>query len=269
MLIGQIRNESFGSYDSGELGVSIRSSLRAVGRKAKKIGKTGVRLAKKGAKYAVMPAAWLVVAPGAWLATKATTPIRNRVHKLRNRRAAKLAWDRRKSKTPNPQEVAEAKSWTKKKLKGQGPHGRVLALFAGAPEYASLGVYEPYSGQLGVEPATATVIAASIPVLIAIMNRVLGSSAASGEAPADPQADATADTSAAKDAAAQAEGAVDVGPVQEAAADAAQAVQEALPPPPGMIRLPGGVTAKKSHLLIVGAVVGGLVLLTLLLPKKS
>ena len=289
MLIGQIRGPEFG--DDG-FGFSIKSPFKAVGRGIKKVGKgavTGVKYAGKGVKkvgktgYSVAKTGVkavgkglkiAIVSPALWLASKATAPVRNRVHTLRNRRASKLAWDNRKSKTPNAQEQAQAKSWTKSHLKGKGPHGQILALFAGAPDDVLLGSYEPYAGQLGMDPATATLIASSIPIFMALMNKVLGQASSSGEAPADPQADAAAAASAAAETAA-APGEIDIGPAQEAAADAAQAVQEAaqeagvIPPPAGMVRLPGGVTAKKSHLLIGGAVVGGLVLLTLLMPKKS
>jgi hypothetical protein len=289
LLIGQIRGYEFGD---DEFGFSITSPFKAVGRGVKKVGKravydvkrvgkAGVKVAKTGVKVAKTSVKMVgkglkiaLVSPALWLASKATAPIRNRVHKLRNRRASKIAWDNRKSKTPNAQEQAQAKSWTKSHLKGKGPHGQILALFAGAPDDVLLGSYEPYAGQLGLDPATATVIAASIPIFMALMNKVLGQASSSGEAPADPQADAAATASAAAETAA-APGEIDVGPAQEAAADAAQAVQEAaqeagvVPPPAGIVRLPGGVQAKKSHLLIGGAVVGGLVLLTLLMQKKS
>lgn len=273
MLVGQIQGDEFG--------FSVTSPFKKVGRGIKKVGKagygvtkkvakTGVHVAKTGVKAVGKGLKYAIVAPALWLASKATAPVRNRVHKLRNRRAAKLAWDRRKSKTPNAAENAEAKSWTKSHLKGKGPHGQVLALFAGAPDDVLLGSYEPYAGQLGMDPATATVIASSIPIFMALMNKVLGQASASGEAPANPQADAAADASAAAETAA-APGEIDVGPAQEAAADAAQAAQEAVQDAvePGMVRLPGGIRAKKSHLMIGGAVVGGLVLISLLMPKKS
>lgn len=213
-----------------------------------------------------------VIKPAEWLANKATAPIRNRVHTLRNRRAAKLAFDRRKSKTPNAQEQAEAKSWTQKKLKGQGPHGHLLALFAG-PADGMFGYYdEPYSGQLGVEPATMTLIAASIPVFMALMNKVLGSADKSGEAPANPAADAAAAASAPPGAGGD-PGAVDLTPVQDAASAATAAMEDVAAGGDGsgsaMVRVPGVGSVKRSHLMLGGGILAAILVLGLLTKRKD
>lgn len=244
----------------GQLGISLnpfhyaKKGVEAAGHGVA----TGARYAGRGLKKVALTA----VKPFEWLGSKITAPVRNRVHTLRNRRAHKLAFDKRKATTPNAAESAEAKSWTKQHLKSQGPQGKILALFAGsAPDAVLLGAYEPYVNQLG-DPATLSVIAASVPVFMALMDRILGHANQSGEAPANPAADAEAAVSAPP-------GSVDLTPVQDAAADATQAAQDAVDEAGGMVKLPGGIKVKKKHLMIGGAVIGGVVLLSLLLPKKS
>ena len=305
MILGQFSGGPLG-YDD-ELGwnpiKSVKSAAKAVGKGvatgAKAVGKgtvtvakttgkvasTGVRYTGKGVVAAgkgvatgakavgkaAKTVALTAIKPVTWLAALATRPVRNRVATLRNRRATKLAWDRRKTKTPNAAENAEAKTWTAQKLKGQGPHGHVLALFAGAEDDILLGGYEPYEGQLGVDPGTATVITASIPILMALVNRVIGSSDKSGEAPADPGADAKAAAEGGGAAPAEA-GEVDMTAVQAAAEDAGQSVQEAAEAaatPPGSVRLPGVGAVKKNHLMIGGAVLGAVLLISLLKPSSK
>lgn len=111
----------------------------------------------------------------------ALRPVTSRIRTLENRRANKIAWDARKSKTPTPTERAQAKSWTKSQLKKKLPHGPLLALLAGAPPVstAQLGAFG-MSANLGIAPA---VIAALIPVFMALMNEMLRSFSKSGEAP--------------------------------------------------------------------------------------
>lgn len=218
-----------------------------------------------------------IIKPFEWIGSKVTAPIRNRVHTLRNRRAAKLAWDKRKSKTPNATENAEAKAWTKNHLKKQGPHGEVLQLFAGAPSY-QIGYGLGYAMQLG-DPATITLIAASIPVFMALMNSVLKKANSSGEAPANPGADAAAVASsgtatAAQDAtaaAAAADGGGDAGGGDGADTGGDDSAGGGGGKGGGaMVKLPGGVKMKRKTLMIGGAVAGGLILVALLTsPKKS
>jgi hypothetical protein len=250
---------------------AVKSVARSTASAGRVVGRETVKVAKTTGKIAVAPAYLLAVAPSRWLASKLTVPIRSRVNKLKNRRAAKLAWDRRKNKTPNAAEQAEAKTWTQNKLKGTGPHGRILALFAG-PSYVHLG-----SSGLG-EPVSAGVIAASLPILIAVLNALLNKSAKSGEAPADPAGDQRAEMQAqaeAQVAAAQyPESVQDSAPppgAQEVAneiATAANQVEQALPPPPGMVRVPGlRAPVKQSHLLIGGIVLAGVLTVALLTRK--
>ncbi len=203
-----------------------------------------------------------LIKPAEWLAHAAMTPVRNRVHKLRSRRAVKLAWDRRKSKTPTPAEQSEASAWTKDHLKHEGPHGRVLALFAGAAP-ANFGA--SYSG-LG-DPATASVVAASVPVLVALIDAVLRKSNNPNEAPADPAADAqaAADTSPA-DA-----GTADLAPAQDAATDAAAAADAESGGGGGLRSLTRGgkiLGIDRKYVFIGGAVLGAVLLIGLLKPKS-
>jgi len=207
-----------------------------------------------------------IIKPFEWVASKVTAPIRNRVHQLRDRRAGKLAWDRRKSKTPNASERAEAKAWTKNHLKKQGPHGEILQLFAGStPMLLGGGV------ALG-DPVTISLIAASVPVFMALMNTVLKKANNSGEAPANPAAGGSGKGGAPGPAA---PGTVDLTPVQDAAAAAAGGDAG------GGDAAGGGGKGKhgggggqilgmpKKYVMIGGAVLGGVLVLSLLTSKKG
>ncbi len=219
-----------------------------------------------------IPTKYLALKPTMWLANKATKPIRNRVQTIVNRRAAKIAMDKRHSTTPTAAEKAEAKAWTKHKLTYDGPggiptpHGKILALFAGS-EYQM--PTHTQDGQLGVAPA---VVAAMVPLLVALANAMISKYAKSGEAPANPQADQR--TNAVDP---MAPGTVDLQPMQNAmdemsagvAADAGMpgADVEAAGGESGRHSgLPGGIS--KNHMLIGAAVLGGLVLVAML-TKKS
>ena len=162
--------------------------LHAVKNLAKKTEHGVVTAGKDVGKGAVFVVKKTVLLPTQFAVeiTKAATrlalrPVTSRIRTLENRRANKIAWDARKSRTPTPSERAQAKSWTKSKLKGQLPHGPLLALLAGAPAVhpAELGQFG-MSTNLGIAPA---VIAALIPVFIALMNSMLKSFSKSGEAP--------------------------------------------------------------------------------------
>lgn len=213
-----------------------------------------------------------VLKPAEFIAHAATQPLRSRVHTLRDRRARKLAWDRRKSKTPDAKDRRDAKNWTKSKLHKSGPQGYLLALFAGpADDYVTLSGMDVYGSGLGFDPATASIIAASIPVFMAILNVMLSKANKSGEAPVDPSSPVPASDAAALSPEAEGgmtPGAVDMSPVQDAAAAAEEAAQDAAGGG-GMVKLPGGVHAKKSHLLLGAAVVGGLVVVLLVMRSKK
>jgi hypothetical protein len=254
MLVGHI------SYDP-QLGFSITSPFKKVGRGIATGARAAGRGVKKGAKVvgkvAYAPIKYGIIKPAEWLGNKITAPVRNRVQKIVHRRAAKLAFDRRKSTTPTPAEVSEARNWTRSKLRHELPHGPVLSVFAdAAPAPWPLGDYE-----LGVAPA---VVAAAVPILVAFTQSLLSRFDKSGEAPANPQADAKADATA-PDAPVP-PGTVDLQPAQDAAQDVAETIDTAVHP--GTVRLPGGMRVKKSHLMIGGAVLGGVILLSLLTRKS-
>lgn len=271
MLYGQPR------YD--EFGFSITSLAKKVGSTAVKtvtvptkyVAKgavaagrgvaTGAKVAGKAVYQAhAIPTKWLAIKPTMWLAEKATAPVKKRVRTIVDRRARKLAWDRRKSKTPTSAEHNEARTWTRNRLLALTPVVPVaplLAAFAGAP-------VDDY--QLGVAPA---VVAAAVPVMMAAAAALISQFNKSGEAPADPTSAAAAQAPAGgPDQGAAAPGQVDMTPVQDAADQANEAIQQATTPP-GMVRLPGGARAKKSHLMIGGAVVIGLIVVLSMSGKKS
>lgn len=124
-----------------------------------------------------------------------------------------------------------------------------------------------------MDPVTASIIS-SIPILLAIIAAILkGSGGPNGEAPANAQ-EAMQDVQAAADAA-QAGG--DPSAVEQAVAMAAQADAGGAGPEdaqsammaPGTVRLPGGVIAQKSHLMLGGVVVVGLLVLSMTGKKKA
>jgi hypothetical protein len=164
---------------------AAKATASGVKKGAKATGKVTVKTAKATAKG--------VQAVGA-LALK---PLRSKINTLTTRRAKKLAWDRRKSKTPTAAERSEARAWTKRTLSAKGPHGKLLALLAGAsPGEAqdTLGAFGIAPGPLGVvEPATIALISASIPALTKLLQDIISAAAKSGAAPVDP---ATAPASA-------------------------------------------------------------------------
>lgn len=257
------------------LGFSITSAFKtainpiAMTKKTLAVSKKAtVATGKIVYKASVLPLQYTLIKPTQWLADKATKPIRNRVHTLVNRRALKLAMDKRKSTVPNAAEKAEAKAWAKHKLTYDGPggiptpHGKILAMFAGPALYEFGQLGDPYAGQLGVAPA---VIAAAVPVLVALANAMISKYAKSGEAPAHPSADAAAN---AEDPVTP--GTVDLQPVQNAVDEASAAggdasVEETASG--GKHRSVGGI--KQSHILIGAAVLGGVVLIALVTRKKD
>lgn len=200
-----------------------------------------------------------LIKPFEWVASKVTAPIRNRVHQLRDRRAKKLAWDARKSTTPTPAEQAQAKAWTKSHLKKQGPHGEVLQLFAG-PSPMLLG-----NATLG-DPVTLSIIAASVPIFMELMNKVLHKADASGEAPANPAAGgggAAAPGAPGGDAAAAGDDGSGGG------ADAAGDGSGGKHGKGGDGGGPKLLGMPKKYVIIGGAVLGGVLVLSLLTSKKG
>jgi hypothetical protein len=150
---------------------------------AKKVG-SGAVTAGKYAGKAALTVGKVALAP-VWYLNKAALdlalrPVRSRAATLVARRASKLAWDRRRVKTPTPAESAEAREWTKNKFRAKGPHGHLFATLMGTPLNGLGGSFH-----LGAAPA---IIAAAIPALTAIAIQILQSTQKSGEAPIDPAA---------------------------------------------------------------------------------
>jgi hypothetical protein len=190
---------------------AVKSVAKGVGKVGKAVGKGAVRYVAKPALKATLAPAVLVkdvatgknvlkstgkflkstaapvLTPAAAIGNLALTPVRNKVRTMVNRRAAKLAFDRRRSKQPTAGETTEARGWAKAKLRKSGPHGLILAALAGPPEMWS--AHTVLTGPFG-EPITTATVAASVPILLAVVNALIKKSAASGEAPADPAATA-------------------------------------------------------------------------------
>jgi hypothetical protein len=273
------------------LGFSIRHAFKKVGHGITSVGKEAGHLAVKGAKLNLkliaLPTMELekhVLAP---ILHTVLTPVRHKVDTLKDRRAKKLAWDNRKSTVPTQAERVQAKAWAKSYLKREKPpFGLMLSLLAGPPLY---GVPEPAmdfgSGGFG-DPTTAAVIA-SVPTLLAIMASILKRSEKNGEAPAGGHGGGGG---GAAPAAPDPAGTVDLTPAQDAADGGAGAGGDAGADDGsggggggkkgkhgghggggggggGSGKMLGGLT--KKQLMIGGAVVGGIVLLSLLMPKKS
>lgn len=144
-------------------------------------GKNVVKSLVKAGKSGLAPLQATILDP---LNATLLAPLRNKVNKLKSNRAKTLAWQRRRSKVPNAQEQAEARAWTKTKLKHSGPHGYMLVLFA-APE--EMAYAQPIHGPFG-EPITIAAITASMPILIAVVNAMLKKAQNSGEASDNPAA---------------------------------------------------------------------------------
>ncbi|MBV8722257.1 MAG: hypothetical protein JO277_08915 [Candidatus Eremiobacteraeota bacterium] len=250
----------------GPLGFSVTSPFRAVGRGVAKGAKATGRVTKKYGKYAVEatnPELAVMAVAGKKLASWALTPVRHRVQRLKDRRAVKLAWDRRKSKTPTDAEKKEARDWTKHYLNRHPPHGPALALLAG-PSFFGPSAESILLGEV----VTAATVSASVPVLIALMNHLLGKAHASGEAPANPgEAPLPAASSSAGG-----DGTVDTGPAQDAGtaaeadanADASAGGGKGGKGGGAVVKLPGVGAVPRKYLVIGGVVVGAVVLVALL-----
>jgi hypothetical protein len=190
------------------------------------------------AKVALAP----VAIPGAIVAKKAfqllTRPLRKNINKLKHRRALKLAWDKRKSTTPTQPERQEAKTWAKSKLKSKGPHGYLLSLLAGPPDAAmsQLGL----SANFGATGAEEAAIAASIPILIKMLQELMQSLIKSGEIRAVVQAGAE-------------------GYIEERQAEADTMAEEA---PAGVESDWGGAPASTSNKWGLGLLIAGGVVVT-------
>jgi hypothetical protein len=121
------------------LGFSVTSPFKSIAHEAKRAGKGVAHVAKKAAsspiaRLAAFPPLALVKYVEKPLGKLALRPVTHRIDTLKDRRAKKLAWDRRKSTVPTPQDRNDARSWAKGYLRGhKPPFGAMLSLLAGPP----------------------------------------------------------------------------------------------------------------------------------------
>jgi hypothetical protein len=113
--------------------------------------------------------------------TKAVTdlalrPLRGKLNTLKDRRAKKLAWDKRRSTLPTVAERAQARKDVKGMLASKGPHGKMMAWLAGGPMFA---------GELGVVGYDDAALAAIATALTASAVKIIQDAAKSKFAPAD------------------------------------------------------------------------------------
>ena len=248
-----------------------KKAATAVGHEAAAGGKFVAHHAADVAKLAVLPVVEMnkyILQP---VLHVALTPVRHKVDTLKNRRAHKLAWDSRHSTTPTPAENAQAKSWAKSYLKREvPPFGLMLSLLAGPPPTA---FGSPRVSLLGAgfgDPTTATIVA-SVPTLLAIIDKILTRSNKDGQAPVDPAGKGGAPAAGGGGGGAAADDGSGAGAGADAAADAGSGGDDS---GAGAGKGGAGALAKKfgiskKQLMIGGAVVGGLVLLVLLMPSKK
>jgi hypothetical protein len=178
--------------DSDNLGFSIKRGLKKFGKGVRK--GVGVTAKYTGAKFvydrALTPIAKALTYPQRRL-------IKREVNRLVARRARKISWDRRRSKTPTPNEITEAKVWSSRYLKTKGGRfGKLLAalgigeLLAAKKKVRVRGeTFVPSSSGdfVGMEPVTAALLGMSIPALAMILSAILKRASKAG-APSDPTA---------------------------------------------------------------------------------
>lgn len=241
-----------------KVGHGVAVGARATGHGVVATGKFVKKHGVEAIELAVLPVLALNKLVTGPILKRALAPVKARVTTLKERRAKKIAWDRRKSTTPTAAERDEARQWTKNSVKGEIPFGPLLSALAGTPPMFA-GYHEP-PDTFG-EPVTIATILSSIPVLLAIMSHIMGKAAASGEAPAQIAADTQA-------AAAQVQAIANQAQAQ-AAADAAGGDPGGGGSDDGGGSGGGGLLphglGKQSHLLMTVAVVGGIGIVAYLL----
>ncbi len=262
----------------------VAKGTTTVAKGAVKVGTVAGKTYVKAYKATYVRAA-KTVAKGVKTALSKTVlrPVISKLNTLKDRRAKKLAWDRRKSKTPTAAERNEARSWAKSYLKGQKPpFGFMLSQLAGPLDD------EPLMGSFG-EPVSAATVIASIPVLLSLLAIILQNVNKSGAAPINPatgqpmtpaeQAQAANESAAAAQAAAQLPGAEAAAGMIPPGAELPSMEGDdgmegdvdsgggAMVPSGGRGGLPAGV--QKSHILLFGGVAVGLVVLAMLLKKPA
>ena len=173
------------SYVKGdEVGVGLRG-LKRLARKGGRLAKRGAVLSLKAEPHVLTARVTKLAAKGLGKGLAAVTgPIRRRIFraffsKLISRRARLISWQRRRSLRPLPGEQRQAQSWASSYVRRKGILGKLVG--------AALSGDVAGRSDLVGEPATAALVAASIPVLIQLARRALKTAEREG-APAEPQA---------------------------------------------------------------------------------
>jgi hypothetical protein len=157
---------------SAAVGTNIaRGRFKEAAKSAGRVALAPARLAVDTTKHA---------AKTGYAVSKAVTnvalkPLRTRLNTLKDRRAKKIAFDKRRSTVPTVAERAQARKDVKAYLSAKGPHGKMLSYLAGPDYYDGLGV-------VGYDDAA---IAAVATALTASLVKMIGDAAKSKFAPAD------------------------------------------------------------------------------------
>ncbi len=168
---------------SDEVGARLRG-LKRLARKGGRLAKRGAVLSLKAEPHVVTARATKLAAKGLDRGIAAVTgPVRRRIFraffsKLISRRARLISWQRRRSLRPLPGEQRQAQSWATAYVRRKGILGKLVG--------AALSGDVAGRCDLVGEPATATLVTASIPVLIQLARRALKTAEREG-APAEPQ----------------------------------------------------------------------------------
>ena len=167
-----------------EVGIGLRG-LKKIARKGGRLAKRGAVLSLKAEPHVLTARVTKLAAKGLGKGLAAVTgPIRRRIFRaffktLISRRARVISWQRRRSLRPLPGEQRQAQSWASSYVRRKGILGKLVG--------AALSGDVAGRSDLVGEPATAALVAASIPVLIQLARRALKTAEREG-APAEPQA---------------------------------------------------------------------------------
>jgi hypothetical protein len=152
----------------------VTGAVKAAGRTALEPARTGYeqgkQIAKTGAEVAKA------------VKDIALYPVRTLLNTFKNRRAAKISYDKRGSTAPTVEEKAQARKDVKAYLSRQGAHGKMLAWLAGGPMFA---------GELGVVGYDDAALAAIATALAASLAKTMADAAKSKFAPKNAAEGAT------------------------------------------------------------------------------
>ena len=166
-----------------EVGIKLRR-LKKIARKGGQLARRSTSLALKAEPHVLTVRATKLAAKGLGKGLAAVTgPVRRRIFraffkKLISRRARLISWQQRRSLRPLPAEQRQAQSWATTYVRRKGILGKLVG--------AALSGDVAGQRDLVGEPATAALVAASIPLLIKLAQRALKTAEKEG-APAEPQ----------------------------------------------------------------------------------